>query len=300
MWHTKFVFFITLLMTLLFAACEKPMAENDSPNDNPETEDGARIVFGVSNVELTYFDGEPANARRSVGVEEVCSRISLAIFDFDDDGKVKNINQSKDAKDFGKISVVLQPGTYRVVVIAHNGGGAATINSPHEIKFKDNKVTDTFYCYDIITIDGNASYDLVLKRAVAMFRLVVNDKTPKQVAQMKFYYTGGSSTFNAETGYGSVDSRQTELRNVVNDAYDASSQYDVYTFPHSDGKKLKMKVSALDSEDGVVCEREFDNVTVEKNKITQYSGFFYGESPGDGRSFTFSVDDEWTYDNYEY
>lgn len=298
MWHTKSLFFIALMMTLLFSACEKPMGEDGSPDDKTETDDGAKIVFGVSNVELTAFDDAPDKARSKVGVDEVCTRISLAIFDGDD--KIKSVNQSADTKDFGTISVVLQPGTYRLVVIAHNGAGAATISKPEEIKFKDNKVTDTFYYYGLFTVDGNASYDLELKRAVAMFRLVVEDDTPAEVKQMKFYYTGGSSTFDAVTGCGCVNSRQTELRDVPASAHDAASQYDVYTFPHADKKVLEMKVSALDGEDNVVLEREFANVPVEKNRITRYSGVFFGESPGDGRSFAFHVDDEWTYDNHEY
>ena len=55
-------------------------------------------------------------------------------------------------------------------------------------------------------IEDDATYDVTLKRAVGKFRLVVKDETPKTIKQMKIYYTGGSSTFDATTGYGCVNS----------------------------------------------------------------------------------------------
>lgn len=87
------------------------------------------------------------------------------------------------------------------------------------------------------------------KRVVAKFRLVVKDPTPEDVKTMKFYYTGGSSTFNALTGYGCVNSKQTELRSVKESAYTEESYYDIYTFPHDpeESKKLKVDISALSS-----------------------------------------------------
>ncbi len=56
-----------------------------------------------------------------------------------------------------------------------------------------------------VTSASNAkqSYDLTLTRAVAMFRLVLTDEEiPSNVAKLKFYYVGGSSTFSPKDGYG--------------------------------------------------------------------------------------------------
>ena len=122
---------------------------------------------------------------------------------------------------------------------------------------------------------------------------------------MKFYYTGGSSTLDATTGYGCVNSRQTEYRKVASEAYDGESSYDLYTFPHDSGgdEKLQMEISALDgtsSSATVKYVRTIDDVPVKPNVITRYSGNFFGESPDGGRSFHFSVDSEWGEEQFNY
>lgn len=119
---------------------------------------------------------------------------------------------------------------------------------------------------------------------------------------IKFYYTGGSSTFDATTGYGCVNSKQTEMRSVANSAYTGESTYDIYTFPHADEKKLKIEISALEnaSSTSSTYERTIDNVIVKRNYITRYSGRFYEDESAMGRGFTMSTDDEWHYEDYEY
>lgn len=289
-----------LLATLTLAACEKPLTGTDDGGDDPGEPKGdeVRVTFNVNGIEQVPFGAQAQTPRKTSNVSEVCTRISFAMFEGED--IVDGTTQASGDNNFGRIALNVEKGTYDVVVIAHNGLGNATINSPSEIKFKDNKVTDTFYYYGVITIDGDKSYDLTLKRAVAMFRLAVNDNTPSNAKQMKFYYTGGSSTFDAVTGYGCVNSRQTELRDIEPSAYTSASKYEVYTFPHSNGKALTMRVSALDNTGSTVYEREFANVPVERNRVTQYTGNFFGESPGGGRVIELQVDDSWTQTEYEY
>ena len=153
-----------------------------------------------------------------------------------------------------------------------------------------------------IDVGENITFNLTMKRAVAMVRLVMKDKTPANIHNIKFYYTGGSSTFNATTGYGCVNSKQTEMRSVANSAYTGESTYDIYTFPHADGKKLKIEISALEnaSSTSSTYERTIDNVSVKRNYITRYSGCFYEDESAMGRGFTMSTDDEWHYEDYEY
>ena len=161
---------------------------------------------------------------------------------------------------------------------------------------------EVFYYYGDIDVGENITFNLTMKRAVAMVRLVMKDKTPANIHNIKFYYTGGSSTFDAKTGYGCVNSKQTEMRSVANSAYTGESTYDIYTFPHADGKKLKIEISALEnaSSTSSTYERTIDNVSVKRNYITRYSGCFYEDESAMGRGFTMSTDDEWHYEDYEY
>lgn len=290
-----------LLTAICFVSCEKAyIAENDS-EDNSTQEGYVKVTFNIGGFEQIPFDNNVNSSRAQTELRQVCTHIDFAIFD--DSGKVKGINQKVDDDKLGTLSLSLPAGRYQVVIVAHSGAGVATISSPQEIKFKDNKITDTFYYYGVIDADNNSNYDITLRRAVAKFRLVISDKTPENVAQMKFYYTGGSSTFNAQTGFGCVNSRQTEIREVPASAYAGSSQYDIYTLPHITEDELKIVVSALDSSETAIYERTFSEVPVTVNQVTQYTGEFFGNQEQSQLSgdIKLSINDTWDNNNeYNY
>ena len=302
----------TLPYTLLFictcalaclAACQKPFADDSG---SAKGKGRYTVTFGAFCIEQTPFGQNTGGKSRTATAspKDVCTRMSIAIFDESNERVATDSKESSQA-DFGQFAIKLDEGKYRVVVVAHSGTGNATMTSPTEIKFKDNKLTDTFYAYRDIDISSDDSYSLTLKRAVAMFRLVVNDPTPDDVGTMKFYYTGGSSTLDATTGCGNVNSKQTELRTVEAAAHTGASTYDVYTFPHADGKRLKMTVSALKKNDSqtVLYTKTFDDVQVVRNVITQYSGNFYDKGSSSERSFSIDIDSQWdnAHENrYEY
>jgi len=134
-----------------------------------------------------------------------------------------------------------------------------------------------------------------------MFELNITDNMPAEVNLMTFKYTGGSSTFNALTGYGCVNSRQTETRDVTADMHGKPSKFQVYTFPHEAADKLKITATASGAGDAMVAEREFDEVPVEINQITRYTGeFFSGSSQSESNVFRISIEDEWHEANYDF
>ena len=275
------------VMCLFLSSCEKTFVENGGE----ENAEGKRIVFHLDMYDQLSFD-DAYSTRAITTMDKVCTRINMAVFQ--GDTKVKTVNQTIDNEDFGKLSFVLPQGEYEVVIIAHSGSGAATITS-EKVTFPNNKVTDTFYTYLKLTVEESAEYTIQLKRAVAMFRLNVEDVIPDQVKQMKFYYTGGSSTFNARTGYGCVNSKQTELRDVNEIVRSANPAcFEVYTFPHAESGELKMTVSALNASNEVIVEKVFEKVPVTINQITQYAGHFFSSSPDDGTiEFVLHTDSSW-------
>ena len=296
--------FAVILLTSLFS-CEKAITAEEETGSKPiELGSEIRISFDAANIDNpSYYEDDEASRNGSTTLKDYCNRISLAIFD-ESDKKLKTANQEASEKIFGHFDLSLNKGTYSFVFIAHNGDGNPTFTSPSQIKFPGNKVTDTFYYYGMIDIEDNATYNITLKRAVGKFRLVVKDNTPKNIKQMKFYYTGGSSTLDATTGYGNVNSKQTEYRTVSEEAYEQESEYEVYTFPHQDtSKKLKFEISALrgtNKDSPADYVRTIENVSIKTNTISQYSGFFYGEEPEGGRGFDIRIDEEWKQENYEY
>ena len=197
---------------------------------------------------------------------------------------MKTVAQKEGDASYGTVALSLAAGTYRLVVIAHNCDGSATITSTEKVTFPNNKVTDTFYYYgDLVVGTEKQSYDLTLTRAVAMFRLVLtDDEIPSTVAKLKFYYLGGSSTFSPKDGAGCVNSKQTEIRPVPAD-FVSGTAFEIYTLPHTEDDVLtKLTVTALDANDNVIKERTFENIPITRNQVTRYTGSFFGSGGSGG------------------
>lgn len=198
-------------------------------------------------------------------LEDYCSRLSIAIFDGEEKVKTLNLKAEDGYEDIG---FNLDAGKYRMVAIGHNGSGNCTISSPEKVKFYKNKMTDTFFYYGTFNvIDGEDTDDyILLKSAVAQFKVHISDATiPAEAHSIKFYYTGGSSTLDAVTGYGCVQSRQTESFKLQ----EGKRDYSVYTFPREENKGLKMTINILDADAQSIKEYSKEVVPVKCNNITQ-------------------------------
>ena len=300
---TLILSFYSLLIFLAMGivSCEKPILDEDTGNVVPAE---ANVILHFTQFEWTdqrepfelariwpSRDGQrrsqqEAFTRAATDITELCSRLNIAIFDVDGT-KVKTVAQKEGDASYGTVALSLAAGTYRLVVIAHNGEGSATITSEEKVTFPNNKVTDTFYYYgDLVVTSEKQNYDLTLTRAVAMFRLVLTDENiPSTVAKMKFYYLGGSSTFSPKDGYGCVNSKQTEIRPMADDGI-----YEIYTLPHTEDDVLtKLTVTALDANDNIIKEKVFENVPITRNQVTRYTGSFFGSSGGETGSGDFHM-----------
>ena len=174
-----------LALALLVAACEKPIL-----NEVEVEQKEANVILHMVQFEtspLTPLQRARGTTRASTDITELCSRLNIAIFSTDGI-KVKTVAQKEGDSSYGTVALTLAAGTYRLVVIAHNCDGSATITSKEKVTFPNNKVTDTFYYYgDLVVTDNQQSYDLTLTRAVAMFRMVLTDEEiPSNVSRLKF------------------------------------------------------------------------------------------------------------------
>jgi len=255
--------------------------------------DGIPVTFSVGTLEQVPFD----NAVQTRAVSgDVCKAISFAIYTLDGESytRVQSVNQSVADQSFGSVTFNLEEGTYKVLAIAHNGDMSPTTTNPEKIEFNKNKtttkMTDTFLYWSEITVDGSSNaFSLDLTRAVAMFQLNLTDvMIPDNVAQLKFYYQGGSSTLDATSGYGCVASKQTEIIDVA----PGVRTFEVYTFIRNNSDFLEMTVSALNSEGTVLKEMKFNNVPIARNYKTRYTGEMFGKQVIEG-TISFNLDSEW-------
>ena len=267
------------LLALLLAGCEKALTEEDAGRDAS----GANVFL-----KFTAYEQVPFGTRSVQDITALCSRLNIAFFQ--NGTKVKTVSQKEEDESFGNVALTLEEGDYQIVVIAHNCDGSATITSEQKVTFPSNIVTDTFYYYGDLTVGSSANtYSLQLTRCVAMFRLELTSPLPDSAAKMRFYYTGGSSTFSPLEGYGCVNSRQTVMMGVTSD----QTVFEVYTMPHDESGVLKMTVTVYDANDNIVKEHVFEQVPVTRDKITVYTGDFMDGNASSGHSFYFTAEGQW-------
>ena len=265
-----------VVAALALTACEKvslPVAGQ---------EDNANVMLRFAPYDQTAFTRSLGNHTRAVSpLTDQCAKLSVAVFTTDGT-KAKNITQKVGDAGYGTVSLSLSAGTYRLVAIAHNGLGTATITSTEKVTFASNKVTDTFAYYGTLVVEEGVpiEQEVQMTRRVAMVRLTLSDGAlPEGVKRMKFYYTGGSSTYSPATGYGCVNSKQTEYRDCYDDDGEPVTVYELYTLPHEENDVLKMTITALGEGDEEIYSTVFENVPVVRNKITTWTGAPFG---GDG------------------
>ncbi|MGN0281102.1 MAG: FimB/Mfa2 family fimbrial subunit [Prevotella sp.] len=276
------VSFISILL-LVLVSCEKIADE-----DYGATESGNLHITALIITQEPFGQDANISTKATTPLANLCTRISFVLYQ--NGSRVKYINQTADKEGFGTVSFDVEAGEYKLLVIGHSGTANATTTDINKISFS-GKLTDTFvFCDDIVVGDEKTTITTELTRVVAMVRLDITGNIPSNVSRFKFYYTGGSSTLDAETKQGCVESRQTEYRDVS----PTVKEYDVYTFPHESDDILQMTISALDANSEVIAERRFTDLPITLNMITRMScDFFDGSGAQQENTFTTIADDEW-------
>lgn len=272
----KDVFILSAILMML-AGCEKVVMDGDTVD---EVGDGGTLMLSV-NISGTRGGG--------TSLVDACTRLNVAVFD-ESGQKVKTVSQAAGDSEYGVVRLSLDEGLYTFVAIGHNSTGSATITSTEKVTFPNNKVTDTFYYYGDIDVTGGSQQEsVVLTRAVAMLRMIIGDDGSGDVASLKFYYTGGSSTFSPSSGFGCVNSKQTEYR-----VWNEEGIYELYTMPHSWQDELtRLTVTTYDSGDNVIGEWTLEHIPVTLNRVTEYAGDLSGGAGSGSWATGMTVDVEW-------
>ena len=270
-------FYLLTLLSIIAMSCEKLTLPEDTTSQSK------------GNLTLTVYQLEqiPFTASTRAATSDVCTRLNFAIYDTDNTC-VKQIKQKVGDSEFGTASFQLDPGTYRIVALAHSSKGNPTMTNPAKIQFSNTNTgySDTFLYSEEIAIDEEPlTLSLTLNRIVALCRFIINDAIPSSVAKLEFEYTGGSGAFDAATGLGSVKSTQ----KLVIDTPQVQKQFDLYTFLHDLTGTIHLKVTAKDGSDNEIQKREFD-IPLQQNQITRFTGtFFSGENIPTSRSTDISI-----------
>ena len=285
-----FVHCVCILCTLLaLSSCEKAIIQDDSVVSGSAADKDANLTVTVFEIEKTPFGSLTRAGQQPISA--VCTRLNFAIYD-EDGSRVKQVNQTKETTNYGTAHFQLEPGDYTLVVVGHSSNGNPTMTNLKKIQFTNAQgYTETFLCCATVTIaEDPVEVQVSLDRIVSMCRFVLTDDIPSDVKKLQFYYTGGSGAFNALTGFGSVNSKQTATFDVSSNP---QKQFDLYTFLHEAESDISLKVTALDNDDNVLYERDFD-VPMQQNHITWLTGAFFNGSGSSSITITgVTVNTDW-------
>lgn len=275
---------LLIVAAFLCAACEKYVAEEGTQSES-KVVDGNLVVKAECVVTRA---GETEEGQEALPLKDRFTRMTMVLYQ--NDVRVDYVNQDNLDKDFGTMSVDLDPGTYQLVVLAHSGQRSPTTTNCHKISFSA-PLTDVFSYYGEVVVGKAANKITVqLTRAVAKIQLTVTDEIPAAVSFFNYIYKGASVSFDPATQKGVAS---TTRRNVEVEKADGVKTFELYTFVSSDDQTVDWDFAGYSSEKEVLGSKKISKIPVALRNVTKIeSKVFDGviEGPTD---ISVTVDDTW-------
>lgn len=189
---------------------------------------------------------------------------------------VQSFTQTSTDDGFGSFQDNMDYGTYDIYVVGAKSNVTDFTNGVATF----DKISDTFSCYLNLTVDKQtaASQTLDMFRRVAKFELVASDALPENLATVDVTITGGATTLDVKTGKGSATATQTKTITVpASNIGKADCTFIAYTFLTEDESAVEVSITAKDSEGSTIVAYTFDNVEMQTNYITRYTGKLFGD-----------------------
>lgn len=279
MMKQKLLFLAVALMML--TACQ---------NSNDETrpaEGEGRITFQVINYQQYSLDDEDTRA----AVTDV-ENLDMAIYDADTKALVKHTHQNKTDNGYGTFSATLPYGTYKAVFLGYMGTRQAIVDNIESVCFPDNFVPHLYSKTIDVVIDNpeTEARNVSLARRVAAFQLGSSGLNPTTLSTLTVEAKGGSHHFNALADKGAQVEDRSYTYNVSQKAGQDNLSVTIFTFLTAEESTMNFTATAYDASDGVIRQREFNNVPMKISQRTQYNGYFFEEDKSVA-GFTLSLDD---------
>lgn len=275
---------LLIVAAFLCAACEKYVAEEGTQSES-KVVDGNLVVKAECVVTRA---GETEEGQEALPLKDRFTRMTMVLYQ--NDVRVDYVNQDNLDKDFGTMSVDLDPGTYQLVVLAHSGQRSPTTTNCHKISFSA-PLTDVFSYYGDVVVGKEVNKVTVqLTRAVAKIQLTVTDEIPAGVSFFNYIYKGASVSFDPATQKGVAS---TTRRNVEVEKADGVKTFELYTFVSSDDQTVDWDFAGYSSKKEVLGSKKISNIPVALRNVTKIeSKVFDGiiEGPTD---ISVTVDDTW-------
>lgn len=303
------MFFIALILTIIITSfltsCEKAIIPNDDMDDYEMSVSAKGMGELYVSCSFSQTQTEINNARETDDVYtratskplyECANRVQYIVMD--GETIVHNSEQiNGGGSSFGTLSVNLEPGTYQLMVFAHNEGtgNPISVGTDGSIQGYNSRATDSFsYSAEVvITKDKRKSVSCNLTRCVAQVYFNSTDEIPNEITKFKMTLTGVSSKYDLRNQIGADASTYTT--SMVNISRWTSqtgtfSNVNSYVFLPAISAQIDAKFEFYNNNDELVMTRNIPNLQMRINAKTTITGAFF---QSDGMDATVTVDDEW-------
>ena len=273
---------VMAVAALALAACEKNVLETEGTVTNPVMNDPQQVVLTFS-----PYETEPmtrgAATRAVQSVAGIAQRLDVWLYE--DGQEVTEVHQAKGDDGFGTLTLTLdRRKTYTLYALAHRSAEATTLEDGIA-RWKDEKVTHTFYCTETFTPAEAMTLDCTMRRIVGNFQLDITDDIPAAVKILRFEIPQTATRYDVTT--------QTNT-NVIDRTTDisyggTSATFNLYLLAQDDDTTpFDITVTALDAGGTTIQQRTFSAVPIQNNRRTIYRGAFFTDQP---MTAVFSADD---------
>ena len=198
------------------------------------------------------------------------------------------VNQDSLDDNFGHVGLDVPAGTYHMVAVA--GRSVMPITTPisivsaSEVRFPNDQVTDMVYAYQDITVRSDQSSQSIsagMQRGISAFELESTEFTPAKAAVVDLKITGNCGVvLNPATGKCKENSAVTRRIEFDGAKYQYKRpRFYIYAFlGEDDVSDLQVDAVVKDKDGKVMRNLHFENVHLEKGRVTRYSGKVFTKS----------------------
>ena len=292
-------FVIALIASLFFASlltsCEKATltVEEDDATESAVSSNEKGELYVTCSFSQTQSEITRAS---SVPLSDCASRVQYVIMN--GESIVYNSEQiNGGGNSFGTLSVNLDPGTYRLMVFAHNekNGNPISVGTDGSIQGYNNRATESFSYSDevVITKNKRKAVSCKLARCVAMVNFTSTDKVPAEVTKFKMTLTGVSSKYDLRNQIGvDVSTYATSMVNIDGWVSTAGMMSNVnsYVFLPAIETTINAKFEFYNNVDELLLTRNIEGIQMRINAKTSVTGTFF---QSDGVDAAITVANDW-------
>lgn len=267
-----------LMLTAIACTSEEPQAEK------PNSMDAKTITF-------TFGDTFQMKAMTRADITSL-SLTDLWMFDYVDDELQQTIHQSSTDEGFGAISASMGYGEHTLYFVASRGTTPTADTDAKTITWA--KPSDTYWATANITVapSSAASQSVTLSRVATRLRITVNDEVPANAAVFTVtpsqWYYGINYTTGAGVGLQANYPRPVTIpANYIGTS--GELMISIFGFVPSADWQTDVTATLTASDESVLGQVTLENVTLNKNITTSYSGGILGTA----KAFTLTADDAW-------